>query len=304
MTDLVVRPLHPGEEHLFLSLSAPATVGMAWAGRDYLETVKAAQYRPEWTWVALRGGEVVGRAAWWGGPADRRPLTLDWLDFGTDIEVGAALLRAAPFIADYCLVLPPGWREDPEVRAAADLRIAAATRAGMELMVERLNYLWTPAAGLPPRPRRLEFRPEPDDEVILDVIRRTHVGTFDAHARAEMARGGVDASARDELEFLHWMPSPRTWWHLAFTGDGRLVGLAVPGRNHARPTIGYIGVVPEQRGHGYGYDLLAEATHILADAGALEIGADTDVGNTPMAAAFARAGYPVVQERVFLRRPS
>jgi len=304
MTDLVIRPLTAGEEHLFLSLSAPASVGMAWAGRDYLEVAAAAQYRPEWTWVALRDGEVVGRAAWWGGPDDRRPAALDWFDFGSDVEIGAALLRAAPFTAEYCLVLPPRWRDDPVVRAEAEVRISAAEQAGMEPLVERLNYLWTPDAGLPRRPGRLEFRPEPDDEVILDVIRRTHHSTLDAHARAEMARGGVDASARDELEFLHWMPSPREWWRLAYTREGDLAGLGVPGRNHTRPIIGYLGVVPGQRGHGYGYDLLVEATHILADAGAAEIGADTDLGNVPMAAAFARAGYPVVQERVFLHHPA
>jgi hypothetical protein len=30
---------------------------------------------------------------------------------------------------------------------------------------------------------------------------------------------------------------------------------------------------------------------------------ETDLGNAPMAAAFHRAGYPVVEERVFLKWP-
>jgi RimJ/RimL family protein N-acetyltransferase len=50
------------------------------------------------------------------------------------------------------------------------------------------------------------------------------------------------------------------------------------------PVIGYIAVVPEQRGHGYAYDLLAEATRLLAAEGADRIVAGTDVTNTPMAA--------------------
>ena len=50
-------------------------------------------------------------------------------------------------------------------------------------------------------------------------------------------------------------------------------------------------MLPEHRGRGYVDDLLAEITLILADEGAERIRADTDVPNTPMAAAFERAGY-------------
>ena len=51
---------------------------------------------------------------------------------------------------------------------------------------------------------------------------------------------------------------------------------------------------PAHRGRGYVDDLLLEATHLLVEAGAAEIEAATDVGNTPMAAAFDRCGYAVV----------
>ncbi|MCO6005046.1 GNAT family N-acetyltransferase [Actinoallomurus purpureus] len=93
--------------------------------------------------------------------------------------------------------------------------------------------------------------------------------------------------------------SPREWWRLAYTPGGDLVGLVVPTRNHTAPVVGLIGVVPEQRGHGYAFDLLAECTHLLACQGAERILADTDVTNTPMVAAFAKAGYPITQERIF-----
>lgn len=39
------------------------------------------------------------------------------------------------------------------------------------------------------------------------------------------------------------------------------------------------------------HDLLGECTRFLAGLGAAKIVANTDVGNVPMAAAFARAGY-------------
>ena len=299
MTDLVIRPLHAGEARLFASLPDPGLVGLAAFGRTYEKTAEKGEYRPEWTWVALRDDRVVARAAWWGGPNDDKPVALDWFDF-TDPEAGLALLAAAPLQAEYCLVLPPGWREQPQVRAAAEARIQVAELAGMRPLVERLQYSWTPADGLPERPGRLRYRSEPDDDRILEVLRRIQQGTLDAHARRTIRRDGIEAAAREDLEILHWMPGPRQWWKLAFTRDGELVGITVPTRNYASPVVGLIGVVPEQRGHGYGYDLLVECTHLLVAEGVEEIVAATDTTNTPMAAAFARAGYPITQERVFL----
>jgi RimJ/RimL family protein N-acetyltransferase len=302
MTDLVVRPLHAGEEHLFHQLHTAPLVGVQSTGRDYGTLLERNEYRPEWTWIAQRGDRVVARAAWWAGPDDPAPLALDWLDFAPGEDDAAVdILRAAGNDTDYCLVLPPRWRDDPTVRAAGEARIAVAERAGMRRFVERLRYTWTPADGLPARPGRLRFTPEPDDDAVLAVLRRIVDGTLDAHQRRATAEGGADAAARDELEFLHWMPSPRHWWRLAHTPDGDLVGLTVPGRNYGGPVIGLVGVVPEQRGHGYAHDLLVEATHLLVAEDAEEIIAETDTTNTPMAATFARAGYPISQERVYLK---
>ncbi|MFV2113304.1 GNAT family N-acetyltransferase [Micromonospora sp. LOL_025] len=299
MTDLVIRPLTAGEEALFDSLPRTRLVGRAAFGDNYSDMAADGQYRPEWSWVALRAGTVVARAAWWGGPDDESPLALDWLDF-TDHEAAVRLLRTAPLRAEYSLSLPSGWRDDPAVRAEAQARIDAATAAGMSPLVARYRYRWTPEQGLPARPGRLEFRPEPDDAVILDVLRRIGEGSLDAHTRRAAAEHGPDAAAREELDLLRWLPSPRDWWRLAWTPAGELVGVTVPARNHSDPVVGFVGVVPEQRGHGYAYDLLVEATHLLVEAGAAEIVAATDQTNHPMAAAFARAGYPIERERLDL----
>lgn len=299
MTDLVIRPLTAGEEDLFESLPDPGLVGFAAFGDTYAGMAAAGQYRPEWTWVALRDNVVVARAAWWAGPEDDKPLALDWFDF-TDQDAAVRLLRTAPLHAEYSLLLPTGWREDPAVRQQAQSRIDAAMTAGLSPLVERYRYRWTPDRGVPRRPGRLEFRPEPDDAAILDVFRRIHQGSLDAHARRTIASSGLDAAAQEALDYLRWKPSPRDWWRLAYTPAGELVGLSVPGRNYGDPVIGYIGVVPEHRGRGYAYDLLVEATHMLADDGADRIVAATDQTNLPMAATFAKAGYPIVQERIDL----
>ena len=53
-------------------------------------------------------------------------------------------------------------------------------------------------------------------------------------------------------------------------------------------------MLPEHQGNGYADELLLEASHLLVEGGATEIVAATDVGNAPMAAAFARCRYVVV----------
>ncbi|MEA5359115.1 GNAT family N-acetyltransferase [Amycolatopsis sp., V23-08] len=295
MTDLVVRPLEAGEEALFTSLPDRGLVGRALLGKDYHE----ADYQSGRTWVALRDDVVVARAAWWSGPDDEEPIALDWFDF-TDLDAAVHLLTTAPFRVEYSLTTPPAWEDDPDVAHEVNVRIEAAEKAGYRKLVERYRYSWTPANGLPERPGRLEFRPEPDDDVILDVFRKVNADSLDAHVRRTVAEHGVEAAAQEDLDIMRWMPAPREWWRLAYTREGDLVGFALPSRNYYDPVIGYIAVVPEQRGHGYAYDLLAEATHDLVGYGADRIVAATDVPNVPMAKAFAKAGYPVTQHRIDL----
>ncbi|MEU7134204.1 GNAT family N-acetyltransferase [Streptomyces sp. NPDC046261] len=301
MPELVVRALTEHDTALFSSLPDPGLVGRAAFGHTYVPVHEGGEYRPDWTWVALRDGRVVARAAWWGAPDDVSPKALDWFDFAEGEEEAAAhLLRTAPFRAEFSLLVPSGWREVPELRAAAEGRLAAAAAGGLRPLVERYRYEWTPECGLPARPGRLVFRPEPDDAVVRDVVRRTMEGTLDERDRTNIAERGLEAALDDAMGFLGWLPSPREWWKLAFTPDGEPVGIQVPARNPNGPCVGYIGVLPGQRGHGYAYDLLVECTHDLVAEGAARIAAATDQGNFPMAAAFARAGYPVSQERIDL----
>lgn len=95
------------------------------------------------------------------------------------------------------------------------------------------------------------------------------------------------------LQNEHWAYQPQ-WWQLAYTTEGVLVGFVQPLIFRATPregTIGYIGVLPEQRGHRYVDDLLAKAHHVLQEADVLEMYCDTDSENFPMIGAFQRAGY-------------
>ncbi|MFE3883246.1 GNAT family N-acetyltransferase [Streptomyces lydicus] len=297
MTDLVIRPLTAGETPLFASLPDPGIVGRAVLGDAYGMMADGGQYRPDWTWVALREGIVVARAAWWARPGDEKPLALDWFDF-TDGEAAVQLLRAAPFHAEYSLLLPPGWRDKPDVRAAAESRMAAAEAADLRKLVERYRYTWTSDCPLPARTGRLEYRPEPDDNVIRGVLRRIQEDSLDAHDLHDIAQCGRDGAVEELLGLLTCMTSPRDWWRVAYTSAGEPAGIHVPARNSTGSCIGFIGVLPEQRGHGYAYDLLVECTQDLVARGATRIVAATDQGNFPMAAHFATVGYPVSEERI------
>jgi ribosomal protein S18 acetylase RimI-like enzyme len=90
------------------------------------------------------------------------------------------------------------------------------------------------------------------------------------------------------------LPGPRSLVRLAHDPAGSCVGITVPGLRPWGADISYVGVLPEHRGNGSADELLLEASHLLVEGGATEIVAATDVGNTPMAAAFARCGYVVV----------
>ncbi|MER7485609.1 GNAT family N-acetyltransferase [Streptomyces sp. NPDC126497] len=290
MTDAVIRALSASDAHLFDALSDPLGAR---------EGHRRTRFRPDWKRVALRDGEVVARGAWWGGPDDSEPVNINWFDVAEgEEEAGAELLRSAPWQVELEINLPGGWRDKPDLRSAAEARFAAARAAGYELLVERFLYRWTPERGLPERPGRLRFSAEPDDTVFFDALRRIHSATLDAHALRAIEEGGLDQAAQEELDFFHWCPSPRAWWQIAHTPEGDLAGIHIPAHNPSGPTIGFIGVVPEQRGHGYAYDLLAECTHFLVEQGAEFVSGATDQGNFPMAANFAKAGFPIISERI------
>lgn len=274
------------------------------------------QYRPGLTWIAENRGQILARAVWWlpfggaypraldcllvdGSVSDRASLAVHLLGEAHEqfLDGGISVLPA------YHVFLPTGWRDQPDVVAALQWRQQAAQRAGLTRELERLRYQWTPAAGLPARPGRLEFRAEPDDEAFLAAFLRVAEGSLDATTTEGAAAVGAHRQARDAMRYYLSMPSPRDWWRLAYTPQGGLAGLAIPARNADGPVAAYLGVVPELRGNGYVDDLLAEITHLLAAGGARWIQADTDLANRPMATAFQRAGYRNLAVRMVLSAP-
>jgi hypothetical protein len=276
----------------------------------FQEETAAGRMRPEWTWFAADGSRIVARALWWGRADSEHPVALDCLHVLPEVPDRAALAAgllsrghaefgAAP---EYNLVLRTGWRDHPAIMVAVAWRADAARAAGLTDVVERLQYEWTPAAGVPGPSGRLVFRPGADEE-FLTVFRRVAVGSLDIITQREIAVLGTDRQARDDLEFYRSCPGERSWWRLAETTDGELAGFAIPSATPYHRNVGYLGVVPELRGRGYVDDLLGEITRLHAADSADRITATTDVTNCPMAAAFDRANYQVTEVRMVFQAP-
>ncbi|MEV6578107.1 GNAT family N-acetyltransferase [Streptomyces sp. NPDC051582] len=272
------------------------------------EELAGNRLRPEWVWFAEdEDGEVLGRALWWGRADSERPIALDCLQVRESVAdpaaLAAALLAAghAAFgtLPLYNVSLPGDWRARPDLVGAVAWRQKAAYGAGLTREIERLRYEWTPAAGTAGPTGRLVFR-EGTDEEFLDAFARLSAGSLDLHTQNEL--GSMDAGqlAREDVAFYLDCPGERSWWRLAELPDGTLAGMAIPSATPYHRNVGYLGVVPEQRGRGLIDEVLAEITRFHAAAGAERITATTDTVNTPMAAAFDRAGYEVTEIRLVL----
>ena len=262
--------------------------------------------------MAIRDGVVVARAVWWTGPNETHPVALDWLEAVPGPEqarLGALLLQAAHVRMrtaageqpGYHLLLPVDWPERADIRRAAEARIEISRQLRAQTFRGTLQPSMDPGRRrLPERTTRLRFA-EADDDAFLPALRAVLEGTFDAYDRRAIAEHGLDAAAATQLRDLHWFPSPRSWWQLAYTHAGELAGLIVPARNYTNATVGYIGVRPGHRGRGYVNDLLSEMMWRFTElAPGEEVGADTDFGNWPMVRAFAKAGFRTVAARIVM----
>jgi RimJ/RimL family protein N-acetyltransferase len=275
------------------------------------EELDAGQFRSEWIWLAEdENGQVLARALWWGRADSERPIALDCLQVRSTVadpaalatgllDAGHAALGTRPV---YNLSLPADWRTRSELTEAVTWRREAALRTGLTREIERLRYEWTPAAELPERGERLTFR-EGSDEEFLEAFVQVSAGSLDQATLDELR--GMDARqlAEEDMRFYLDCPGERAWWRLAELPDGTLAGLAVPSATPYNRNVGYLGVVPEQRGKGLIDEILAEITRFHAAEGAGRITATTDTTNVPMAAAFDRAGYEVTEIRLVLEPP-
>ena len=295
-----MRPLAAGDE-LDLFTRLPYVLN-----EELADDLASGRRRPEWMWVALRGEQLLARAAWWSRSGADTPLLLDVLDvddgspYPARVELGAQMLRIATAATvpsgarppDYIRFIPPDWRDNVPARQVVQDRMAVAEHTGARLFVERLRLEWRAGTQILAPRRGLLFRPVTDEEELLVLMTAALDGTLDAHSRADLRHMSArEAAVRQYADEFAAYASPRNWWRVATLPDGDPVGFVIPAQNDYNPVVAYLAVLPQYRGRGYVDAILAEGTRVLAAQNVSRIRAATDLGNTPMAAAFRRAGY-------------
>lgn len=299
---VVIRPLTgPAELDLFCRI--PYRLNEELAG-----DLEVGHRLPSWLWVALAGDRLLARLGWWRRLSHTSPQVLDIFDFGPAApddrearlalgaklyrEASAQVLAAGGEVPQFGRFTTVNWREDPAERSGVEDAMAALERTGARLLVERVNLRWYPGTPIPPPSGRIRFRPVEGPHDLIGLMTATLDGTLDAHSRRDLTRLTAAQAATEHYEDeLARYDSPRDWWRVGTLPDGDPVGFVIPAHNGYNPIIAYIGVLPRHRGHGYVDDLLAEGTRILAAEDAPRIHATTDLGNVPMARAFARCGW-------------
>jgi RimJ/RimL family protein N-acetyltransferase len=295
-----IRVIHPTEIGAFVQ--AGTRPEDSEAIRNYLDRLLAGGFTHlNWCFVAEETGQFLGRVAYWTMPRVGIPqhivlLDVPWEDadqtVGTRLleETAAIMRRRGATDLGHALDWPvqaPQWQHFPMQRHTL------LTHVGYTPIRETLRFQWHSGDAVPQATGRLAFRSLPDvgEAAFLDALQQVATGSLDQRDREDRAEYGAEHTARTLYALLQTMDYDPAWWQLAYGDTGELVGLVMPAATVSWGTIGYIGVVPEQRGRGYIDDLLARGTAILAARSGQDIIADTDVANAPMANAFRRAGY-------------
>jgi RimJ/RimL family protein N-acetyltransferase len=261
----------------------------------YLDTlVEQRCTRPEW-WVV----DGRSRAALWSLPGVEVPayvvlIETDWGDpqlaAGRELMAQVHELTASVGADELGHVVdsppvPSQYQEHPEAR------VALLEATGYELLRDGLRWLLSsPRAEAQDGPLTFRTIADAGEDAFIDAIGATFEGTADNELTQKMHEHGAREAARQYLEDHKSLEHRPEWFELGYSGEA-LAGVIMGARNPTSAVIGYVGVVPEQRGRGFAAQLVRRGTERLAAAGATEIRGDCDRDNVAMVKAFARAGY-------------
>lgn len=259
------------------------------------EAWESGYSRPDWCFVAEENDQFIGRIIYTAGSHEATffGLHLPWQD--NYLEVGTQLLKESlkklkkAGITHLERRLVSDWEYVDEQR-----RLLEAIKVPMVQDKARFRWQGTP---IPEDSGRLTYHQLEDADIFIEAIRRVTENTLDRLDKKQVDILGADVYSEDVFDLLQeYFESDPEWWQLAYTPENALVGVAIPVKfgGQDEGSIGYIGVVPEHRGKGYGVDLLAKGTRILRDAGLTNVLSDADMQNIPMLKAFEKVGYAPV----------
>lgn len=292
---LTLRPIQSDELERFARFTVPDVE----RAPDFLAFLHSLLERgdsfPTWCFVAEQDGIWLATAAFrhtaFPEPSVRLiEWALPW--HHEPVRLGVALLRHA--LASLHKQSQQVFERNFEPHMPhLDVQYAVFEQLGIPVARETVQYAW-PVGVLPERPTRLTFRSLTDvgGAAFKTAIERSFNGTLDRVDQQEVEQHGAGRHAQAFYEELQMFAAPPTWWELAYDAQGVLVGLVVPaplGSNEG--TVAYLAVMPEQRGHGYGLDILRQGTWTLLRVGLSKIVLNTDVRNLPTQRLNEQVGY-------------
>lgn len=190
----------------------------------------------------------------------------------------------------------PSSRGPPTVEAE---RVRLLELSGYRLLRDGLRWRYSGAGTQAAGEQTLAFRPLPEvgEEAFVEAMASTYEGTKDSILTQHIAEHGLLGAARTDLDVYRQLEHQPEWWEVAYTKGGALAGVIIPAGLPGMAVIGYVGIVPAQRGRGLARALVRRGTEQLVRSGASEIGGDCDRDNVGMVKAFERSGYEVSARR-------
>jgi RimJ/RimL family protein N-acetyltransferase len=295
-----IRPIRDDELALFASIGATPE-GAARMAAFLDEIFALGESKPAWCYLAFADGLPVARVIYVGLNVDAGDFALNGLalPWASDpVPVGRALLTASRAqMGDAVKTLGVAvWADDPH----AEAKTALMQALGWPMAQDRRRYERQAHANTEGAPARLRFRSADavGREAFVAAIAEVTRGTLDQALADDVERLGLQTAAERHWQDLTHMDGRTARYELAYDTDDALVGLIVPHCHGGEMgIIGYIGVVPPQRGHGYVRDLLCRAVETLeaTEPALTRIIADIDAGNAPMARALEATGFTLTR---------
>jgi RimJ/RimL family protein N-acetyltransferase len=274
------------------------------------EMWETGESRPEWCFLLADGSEVVGRVGFLVTPTTTDPAWLGTLPpeelflFGLHLPWEGDYLAAGQRLITEATQAIAGQVPDIlEVRINNSLhphhqeRARLMEEAGMELFQEKHGFTWVDDGATRDLDERLAFRSvaEIGVDAYREVMAPCGEGTLDRNDRYYWSGCGPQNWAAQMTEYL--TEEDAEMWLIGYHDEVPVGYVAVAREEDWGATIAHIGIVPNQRGHGYIDDLLAAGNAAVRKSGIGTMLSDVDVLNTPMIRAMERNGHTEDPER-------
>jgi ribosomal protein S18 acetylase RimI-like enzyme len=222
-------------------------------------------------------------------PTEFALARLSWAEGGLDAARAAVTAAVESALPGAAVHLPV----NAAVSADHAARSGVAEECGFGLFQEKEGFWWADTGQALPEPSlRLESMSRIGRDAFVPVIGRCLVQTLDRTDALVFSRHRPQQWVTTFLDHRASAAEAQSWGYAETTGGVPVgfVGLAQRVGDPGVGTIVLIGVLPEQRGHGYVDQLLLAAYRAARVRGFAAVLSLVDVDNRPMMAAMCRSG--------------